>query len=66
MEKAILCTPEEMSRLQYVEENKMLFEERLKLAFGMLELYNALVPKSQLNVSEDSGIEWITLKMVND
>ncbi len=66
MEKAILCTPEEMSRLQYVEENKMLFEERLKLAFGMHELYSALVPKSQLNVREDSGIEWITLRMVND
>ena len=66
MAKAIRCTPEEMSHLQFVEESKMLFEDRLKLAFGMVELYNALIPKSQQNVPEDSGIEWITLKMVND
>ena len=65
MNKAIICTPEEMNRLQYVEESKMTFEERLRLAFGMLELSKALSPNDTVDL-QDSDIEWITLHMVND
>jgi hypothetical protein len=66
MNKAIICSPEEMNRLQYVEESKMTFEERLRLAFGMLELSKALSPNDTVDLPEDSDIEWITLHMVND
>ena len=66
MNKAIICSPEEMNRLQYVEESKMTFEERLRLAFGILELSKALSPKDSLDFQDDSDIEWITLPMIDD
>ncbi len=66
MEKAIICTPEEMSQLQYAEESKMNFEERLRLAFDMLELSKALLSNNKSEFREPSEIEWITLKMLND
>jgi len=66
MNKAIICPPEEMNRLQYVEENKMTFEDRLNLAFSMLELSKALAPKNAQEFIDDEGIEWITLRMIND
>ena len=62
MDKAILCTPAEMNRLQYVEESKMTFEERLRLAFAMLELSKAFLPNNYLDES-NSDIKWITLSM---
>lgn len=65
MNKATICTPEEMNRLQYVEESKMTFEERLRLAFGMLELSKALSPNDTVDL-QDPDIDWITLHMVND
>jgi hypothetical protein len=65
VDKAIICTPDEMSRLQYIEESKMLFEERLKLAFDMLQLSDALSANKK-EYNEPSDIEWITLKMVHD
>lgn len=63
MDKAIICLPEEMNRLQYVEESKMSFEERLRLAFGMLELSDALSPHGKTGFQEDKNIDWITLKL---
>ena len=65
MDKAIICTPDEMNRLQYIEESKMRFEERLKLAFDMLQLSKAL-SASKEDYIEQSDIEWITLKMIDD
>ncbi len=66
MNKAIICAPEEMNRLQYVEESKMTFEERLRLAFGMLELSKALSSPSEAGFEEDDDIEWVTLRMISD
>lgn len=68
MEKAIICTPEEMSQLQYAEESKMTLKERLTIAFGMLELSRAFLPMDDLdkNSHRDTDIEWITLKMLHD
>ena len=66
MNKAIICSPEEMNRLQYVEESKMTFEERLRLAFSILELSKALSSKNALDFQDGSDIEWITLPMKND
>lgn len=54
-----------MNLLQYVEESKMTFEERLRLAFGMLELSKALNPQIALDFQDDSDIEWITLHLLN-
>lgn len=61
-----MCTPEEMSQLQYQEESRMTFEERLRLAFGMLELSQALSKGTYVDFEDESDIEWIKLKMVND
>jgi hypothetical protein len=66
MNKAIICLPEEMNQLQYIEESKMTFEERLKLAFGMLELSKALSSPSEVGFEDDDEIEWITLQKAND
>jgi hypothetical protein len=66
MDKAILCSPDEMNRLQYIEESKMTFEERLRLAFSMLELSKVLSPSGALDYQDDPAIEWITLHLVND
>jgi hypothetical protein len=66
MNKAIICSPEEMNRLQYIEESRMTFEERLRLAFNMLELSKALASKDEVDFADDSDIEWITLPMKND
>jgi len=66
MNKAIICPPEEMNRLQYVEENKMTFEDRLNLAFSMFELSNALSSRHFEEFREDEEIEWITLHVIND
>jgi hypothetical protein len=65
MKKAVLCSPEEMNRLQYLEESKMTFEERLKLAFGMIEISKAFSQYTK-DFDEESDIKWIKLKMVND
>lgn len=61
-----MCTPEEMSQLQYQEESRMTFEERLRLAFGMLELSQALDKGAYVDFDDEPDIEWIKLKMVND
>ena len=66
MEKGVRCSPDEMSRLQYLEERKMTFEERLRLAFGMTELSQALTKGEYVDFEESSDIEWIKLKTVND
>jgi hypothetical protein len=68
MEKAIICMPEEMCRLQYAEESKMTLKERLTIAFGMLELSKAFLGIDDLdrNIRRVSDIEWITLKMLHD
>ena len=66
MDKAIISTPAEMNRLQYAEESKMTFEERLRLAFAMLELSKAFLPNTDLDVEEHSDIKWITLSVAND
>ena len=55
-----------MNRLQYVEESKMTFEERLRLAFGILELSKALSPKDSFDFQDDSEIDWIILPMIDD
>ncbi len=66
MNKATICTPEEMNRLQYVEESKMTFEERLRLAFNMHELSKLNPPQSKVNFEDDEDIKWITLPMINN
>ncbi|MBK5280196.1 MAG: hypothetical protein JJE09_15160 [Bacteroidia bacterium] len=66
MNKAIICSPEEMNPLQYVEESNMTFEERLMPAFGVFELSKALSPKDAVDFQDDSEIDWITLHMRND
>ena len=66
MNKAIICSPEEMNQLQYVEESNMTFEERLRLAFGMLELSKALSTPSEIDFEDGDDIEWITLQKTND
>ena len=43
----------------------MTFEERLRLAFGMLELSKALSP-SEIDFENDDDIEWITLHMTSE
>lgn len=63
MDKATISTPDEMNRLQYLEESKMVFEERLRLAFAMLALSKALLPNDKVDFQEQSDIKWITLKM---
>lgn len=66
MNKAIICSPEEMNRLQYVEESKMTFEERLRLAFGMLELSKLNPPHDNVDLEDDGDITWITLHMTSE
>ena len=68
MEKAIICTPEEMSLLQYAEESKMTLKERLTIVFEMIELSKAFLPNKDLDkiIQRDTDIEWITLKMLHD
>ena len=66
MNKAIICSPEEMNRLQYVEESKITFEERLRLAFGMLELSKVNPPHDKVDIEDDEDITWITLHMTDE
>ncbi len=66
MNKAIISSPEEMNRLQYVEESKMTFEERLRLAFGMLELSKLNPPHDNVDLEDDGDITWITLYMTSE
>jgi hypothetical protein len=66
MNKATICLPDEMNRLQYIEDNKMTFEERLRLSFSLLELSRKLSPEIKSDFQDDLSIEWIVLKMAND
>ncbi len=66
MNKAIICLPEEMNQLQYIEESKMTFEERLRLAFNMHELSKLNPSKSKVDFEDDEDIKWITLPLINN
>ena len=53
-------------QLQYIEESKMTFEERLRLAFGMFELSKLNAPPDKVDIEDDGDITWITLYMTSD